>query len=75
MLFTASKFFRGPISDSELLFLRFPIVPSEIHIIYAVLAFADLVWASRRGQVILTPEAAKVRLTNPPPPFKSIFKL
>ncbi len=75
ILFTASKFFRGPISDSELLFLKFPIVPAEIHIIYAVLAFAELVWDSRAGLGALKPEAVRVRLSKPPPPFKSIFKL
>ena len=78
LLYTASRLLEGPVPDTDLLFLKFPISPSEIHIIFAVLTFADLVWSSSssRGEpAAITPLAVRAALARAPPPFISIFKL
>ena len=75
LLYTASRLLGGPVPDADLLFLKFPISPSEIHIIFAVLTFADLVWSSRGEPATISPLAVRAALAHAPPPFKSIFKL
>ena len=55
LLYAASCLLGGPIPDADLLFLKFPISASEIHIIFAVLSFADLVWSSRGQPTPLSP--------------------
>ena len=75
LLYTASRLLGGPVPDADLLFLKFPISPSEIHIIFAVLTFADLVWSSRGEPAAISPLAVRAALAHAPPPFKSIFKL
>ena len=74
LLLRASRLL-GPIRDLDLLFLKFPPRQAEIHVIYAIVAFIDLVWATRGGQAALSPLALKERLARAPEPFKSIFKL
>ncbi|MBM3939095.1 MAG: hypothetical protein FJ333_10665, partial [Sphingomonadales bacterium] len=75
LLFTVSRLLGGPVSDLDLLFLKFPICSVEIHIIYAVLAFADLAWVTRTRQEAVSPQEVKARLSQPPKPFKCIFKI
>ncbi len=75
LLFTASRLLGGPIRDADLLLLKFPICKNEIHIIYAVLAFAEMAWAARNGQADLAPITVKIKMSKAPAPFKSIFKL
>ncbi len=74
LLLRASRLL-GPIRDLDLLFLKFPPRQAEIHVIYAIVAFIDLVWATRGGQAALSPLTLKERLARAPEPFKSIFKL
>ncbi len=75
LVHAAFRLIGGPIQDSDLLFLKFPIMASEIHVTYAVLAFAEYVWATRGGQAAIGPQAFKERLNGTRPPFKSIFRL
>ena len=75
IVYVASVLLGGPVSDSDLLFLKFPISTVEIHIIFAVLTFADMVWSTRAAPTPLSPLAVRARLAHPPPPFRSIFKL
>ena len=75
LYYEASRLMGGPIADRDLLLLNFPIVPFEIHVIYAVLAFAELVWAGRGGRAVLRPELVRAKLSRPPAPFRAIFKL
>ncbi len=75
LVHAAFRLIGGPIPDRDLLFLKFPIMASEIHVIYAILAFAEYVWATRGGQAAIGPQAFKERLDRARPPFKSIFRL
>ena len=62
-------------SDKDLLFFNFPISVYEIHIIYAVLSFAHLVWQSRAEVAALDPLALRAIVGGPHGLFKSIFRL
>ena len=75
LLYTASRLLGGPVSDSDLLFLKFPISTPEIHLIFAVLTYADLVWSTRSDPAVISPLAVRAALSRAPSPFKSIFKL
>ena len=46
LVFQVSRLLGAPVSDEDLLFLAFPMSVFEIHIIFAVLSFADLAWSS-----------------------------
>jgi len=73
LLFYICRLLGGPISDRSLLFLAFPISVHEIHIIYAVLSFADLVWSGRHEVAALTPQAVKACVGGASGIFKSVF--
>jgi len=75
LVFTASRLLGGPVTDAELLFLKFPICGVEIHLVYAVLTFAELAWETRGRQEAVSPQELKARLSQPPRPFKEISKL
>jgi len=75
LLVVASRLLGGAIPDEDLLYLKFRMVGFEIHIVYAVLAYADLVWENRGRQGAISPLEVRARLAQPPAPFKSIFKL
>ncbi|MBM3938954.1 MAG: reverse transcriptase family protein, partial [Sphingomonadales bacterium] len=75
LLYTASRLLGGPVSDMDLLFLKFSICGIEIHLVYAVLSFAELVCETRGRQEAITPLEFRARLNEPPKPFKNIFKL
>jgi len=74
-VFFVSRLFGGPVSDRSLLFLSFPITVYEIHIIYAVLRFADLAWSGRHEAAALTPQAVKACVGRAKGIFKSVFVL
>ena len=74
LLYAASCLLGGPVPDANLLFLKFPISPNEIHIIFTVLTFADLVWSSRGEQAAILLLAIGATLAWALP-FKSNFKL
>ena len=75
LLYTASRLLGGPVPDADLLFLKFLISTSEIHVLFAVLTFVNLVWSSSGEPVAISPLAVRAPLACPHPPFKSIFKL
>ena len=75
LLYKACCLLGGPVTDADLLYLKFPITASEIHIIFAVLSYADLAWSTRGEQAALTPLAVRARLARPPAPFKPLYKL
>lgn len=75
LVYVASCLLGGPVSDSDLLFLKFKISASELHIIFAVLTFARMVWDTRAEEAVLSPLAVRAELARAPSPFKSIFKL
>ena len=75
LLYTASRLLGGPVPDADLLFLKFPISPSEIHIIFAVLTFADLVWSSRGEQTASVPLTVRAALVRAPLPSNQFLNL
>ena len=75
LVFFVSRLCGGPVSDRSLLFLSFPITVYEIHIIYAVLCFADLAWSGRHEAAALTPQAVKACVGRAKGIFKSVFVL
>ena len=72
LLYTALRLLEGPVPDTDLLFLKFPISPSEIHIIFAVLVWSSS--SSSRGEpAAITPLAVRAALACAPPPLHINF--
>ena len=66
----------GPLPDFHLLMLNLPIHENELAVVLAVLAFTDMVWASRLEAATIAPGALKARvraLARSRGHFRSLF--
>ena len=70
-LYTASRLLGGPVSDSDLLFLKIPISAPEIHLIFTVLIFTDLVWSTISNEAAISPLSVKAALSRAPHPLQT----